>query len=164
MLVIADTSPLNYLVWIGAVEILPQLYDKVVIPSEVRAELLATDAPALVRSWAGEIPSWAEVCASDPVLRDDPRWRVLDLGERSALALAAARQPAVLLIDERAGAGIARAQGFPVTGTLGVLDEAARRQLISLPEVIVRLKRTSFRYPKAVIERLLEEDARRRLS
>jgi predicted nucleic acid-binding protein len=98
----------------------------------------------------------------DPVLRDDPRWRVLDPGERAALALAA-RQPSILLIDERAGAGIARAQGFPVTGTLGVLDEAARRQLISLPKAIERLKRTSFRYPKAVVERLLEEDARRRL-
>ena len=54
MLVIADTSPLNYLVWIGVVEILPQLYDKVVIPSEVRAELLATDAPSVVQSWAGD--------------------------------------------------------------------------------------------------------------
>jgi predicted nucleic acid-binding protein len=124
MLVIADTSPLNYLAWIEAVEILPQLYGKVVIPPEVRDELLATDAPAVVRSWAGDLPGWVEVCASDPVLRDDPRWRVLDLGERAALALAA-RQPSVLLIDERAGAGIARAQGFSVTGTLGVLDEAA---------------------------------------
>jgi predicted nucleic acid-binding protein len=117
----------------------------------------------VVRSWARDLPSWAEVCASDPVLRDDPRWRVLDLGERAALALAAARQPSILLIDERAGAEIARAQGFAVTGTLGVLDEAARRQSISLPEAIERLKRTSFRYPKAVVERLLEDDARRRL-
>jgi predicted nucleic acid-binding protein len=64
-------------------------------------------------------------------------------------------------MDERAGTMIARAQGFLVTGTLGVLDEAARRRLISLPEAIHRLKRTSFRYPKAVVERLLEEDARR---
>lgn len=162
MLVIADTSPLNYLVWIESAEILPQLYGMVMVPPEVRDELLATDAPAVVRSWARNLPGWVEICASDPGLRDDPRWRVLDLGERAALALAAARQPSVLLIDERAGTEIARAQGFSVTGTLGVLDEAARRQLISLPEAIDRLKRTSFRYPKAIIERLLEEDARRR--
>ena len=64
-------------------------------------------------------------------------------------------------MDERVGTKIARAQGFAVTGTLGVLDEAARRQLISLPDVIGLLKQTSFRYPKAVIERLLEEDALR---
>ena len=41
MLVIADTSPLNYLVWIEVVELLPQLYVRVVIPPEVRDELLA---------------------------------------------------------------------------------------------------------------------------
>jgi predicted nucleic acid-binding protein len=162
MLVVADTSPLNYLVWIDAVDILPQLYGQVIIPSEVRAELLAADAPAVVQSWACNIPSWVEVCASDPVSRDDPRWHGLDLGERAALALAAARRPSIILMDERTGTEIARDQGFLVTGTLGVLDEAAHRKLISLPNAIERLKRTSFRYPKAVVDRLLEEAARRR--
>ena len=51
-------------------------------------------------------------------------------------------------MDERAGTGIARTQGFQVSGTLGVLDEAAQRQLISLADAIKRLKRTSFRYQK----------------
>jgi predicted nucleic acid-binding protein len=115
-----------------------------------------------VRSWASDIPTWVEVCAVDPILRDDPRWRDLDPGERAALALASTRQPAVLLIDERAGTEIARALGVPVTGTLGVLDEAARRRLISLPDAVERLKQTSFRYPKAVVDRLLEEETRRR--
>jgi predicted nucleic acid-binding protein len=58
MLVIADTSPLNYLAWIDTIDILPQLYGKVVIPPEVRVELLATDAHEQVRSWAGDMPSW----------------------------------------------------------------------------------------------------------
>ena len=40
MLVIADTSPLNYLVWIGHIDLLPQIYDRVLIPSAVRRELL----------------------------------------------------------------------------------------------------------------------------
>ena len=96
-------------------------------------------------------------------MRDDHRWLVLDRGERAALALAAAYQPSILLIDQRSGAGFARAQGYPVTGSLGVLDEAARRQLISLPDAIANLKRTSFRYPARVVEKLLAEDARRRL-
>lgn len=119
MLVVADTSPLNYLVWIESVEILPQIYDTVLIPPEVRAELLATDAPAVVRSWARNLPSWVEICACDPAMRDDPRWRILDLGERAALALAATRQRSVLLIDEREGAEIARAEGFSVTEPSG---------------------------------------------
>jgi len=36
--VIADTSPLNYLVLIGQIELLRRLYGKVLIPTEVLAE------------------------------------------------------------------------------------------------------------------------------
>jgi len=118
MLVIADTSPINYLVSIEEVEILPQLYGTIVIPPEVRTELLA--AEGRVRLWIADLPDWAEVRACDPRLRDDPRWRLLDIGERAALALAAGHQPSLLLIDERAGTEVARAEGFAVTGTLGV--------------------------------------------
>jgi predicted nucleic acid-binding protein len=163
VLVIADTSPLNYLVWIEAEQILPQLYGRIVTPPEVVGELRAPDAPDSVRSWAKDLPNWVEVRTPDSLLRSDPRWRSLDPGERAALALAAAHQPSILLIDERAGAAIARAEGFSVTGTLGVLDEAARNRLISLPNAIDRLKRTSFRYPARLIERLLIEDAHRQL-
>ena len=60
MLVVADTSPLNYLVWIESVDILRQLYGQVVIPAEVRDELLAADAPMVVRSWANVLPDWIE--------------------------------------------------------------------------------------------------------
>ena len=161
MLVVADTSPINYLVWIESADILPNLYGKVIIPPEVRDELLSADAPAIVRAWASDHPKWIEVHSPDAALRDDPRWQSLDLGERAALALAIERQPSVLLSDERAGSAIARSLGLPVTGTLGVLDEAARQKLISLPDAIDRLKRTSFRYPEAIVSRLLEEDARR---
>jgi predicted nucleic acid-binding protein len=94
-------------------------------------------------------------------LCNDPRWRSLDQGERAAIALATASLPCLLLIDERAGRSVARSLGLSVTGTLGVLDEGARRKLISLPDVIERLKRTSFRNPKLIVNRMLEEDARR---
>lgn len=161
MLVVADTSPLNYLVWIGFPDLLPKLYGGVIIPPEVRAELLAPDAPPVVKAWAENLPNWVEVRASDPALGGDPRLQALDPGERAAIALARATPSAILLIDERAGSLAARGLGLLVTGTLGVLDEAARRKLISLPNAIDRLKQTSFRYPAAVIARLLDEDSRR---
>lgn len=37
--VVADTSPLNYLVLIGEIDLLRRLYGRVVVPSEVVAEL-----------------------------------------------------------------------------------------------------------------------------
>jgi hypothetical protein len=55
-LVVADTGPLNYLVLIEAIELLPKLFEKVFAPEAVRAELLDQDAPAVVRAWAAQPP------------------------------------------------------------------------------------------------------------
>lgn len=38
--VIADSSPLNYLTLIGSIEVLRQLYGTVVVPRQVIAELI----------------------------------------------------------------------------------------------------------------------------
>jgi predicted nucleic acid-binding protein len=51
----------------------------------------------------------------------------LDDGERAAIALAADIDAHLILLDDRDGVSFARAQGFAVTGTLGVLDLAALR-------------------------------------
>ena len=49
--VIADTSPLNYLVLIGEAEILRVLYTVVLVPPEVLAELAGSGAPPQVSDW-----------------------------------------------------------------------------------------------------------------
>ena len=147
--------------WIELASILPEIYGKLAIPPEVREELMALGASPNVCSWASDLPAWVDVRAADTTFPADPGWQSLDLGEKAAIALATANQPSLLLIDERAGTAIARSLGLSVTGTLGVLDEAARRKLISLPDAMSRLKQTSFRYPKAIVQRLLDEDARR---
>jgi predicted nucleic acid-binding protein len=51
MIVVADTSPINYLVLIQEIEILPKMYGSVVVPQTVRDELVRLSAPQLVRSW-----------------------------------------------------------------------------------------------------------------
>jgi len=48
MIIVADTSPINYLVLIKEIEILPKLYGKVVVPGTVREELLRPVAPEIV--------------------------------------------------------------------------------------------------------------------
>ena len=54
--VVADTSPINYLVLIGEIGILPRLYQRIVIPEEVFVELMDTGAPPDVREWATTHP------------------------------------------------------------------------------------------------------------
>ena len=48
MLVIADASPLHYLVLIGYVEILPALCERIIVPERVFAELRHPRAPTLL--------------------------------------------------------------------------------------------------------------------
>ncbi len=50
-----------------------------------------------------------------------------------------------------------RAQGFAVTGTLGVLDLAARRELINLIEAFTRLKATTFHYRQGLLDAFLAQ-------
>ena len=81
----------------------------------------------------------------------------LDPGERAAIALGIALKADLILIDERKGSAAAVSKGFETTGTLGILDLAAKRKLIDLRDAIERLKQTNFRYPKDIIENLLTQ-------
>jgi predicted nucleic acid-binding protein len=153
-LVVADTSPLNYLVLIGQIEILPALFERVFVPQIVQNELRHDQAPESVRRWITQPPSWLEV-APEGNDGDDPDLRRLDDGERAAILLAIRMGADVLLIDDRDGVKAARSRGFAVTGTLGILDLAAGRGLVQLNDAIGRLKATSFRCHPDVLDALL---------
>lgn len=155
--VVADATPLNYLILIEAVEVLPKLFTKIHLPFEVANELSSADAPEAVRSWMRQPPSWMAVCKSKELGVQDSSLNALDLGERAAILLAESLRADLLLIDEREGARIAERRGLAVTGTLGVLDLAHRRGLIDLREAFVRLQLTNFRYPPSLLEKMLKE-------
>src|SRR5882762_10748768 len=126
-LIVADTTPLNYLVLIEAVDLLPRLYGRVLIPPSVLAELADPHAPVQVRTWATQSRDWLRVVPLRASLMH------LDDGERDAIALAEEQQAGLLLMDERDGAAAARARNLKVIGALGVLDVAAARGWIDLP-------------------------------
>jgi len=153
-LVVADTGPLHYLVLIGHAELLPELFQRVTVPDAVWRELRHPEAPAVVRRFAARPPSWIEVRPA-PRTDGDPKWRVLDPGERAALALAKALAADLILMDDRAAVRVAREQGFAVTGTLGILDLAAQRGLVQHHTAIEALKATNFRYRPEIMDALL---------
>jgi predicted nucleic acid-binding protein len=68
----------------------------------------------------------------------------------------------LLLMDDRAGVAVARAQGIEVTGTLGVLDRAAPRGLVELPAALAALRATNFHMRQELIDALLAQDRQRR--
>ena len=141
MIVVADAGPLHYLVLIGSVDLLETLYDRAAIPRAVAFELQQTATPVVVRQWITNLPDWC-VIHPDPLF--DHELDFLGPGERSAIGLAISLHADRLLIDDQAGRAEARRRQLSITGTLGVLAEAHRRNLVDFESAIVRLRQTSF--------------------
>jgi predicted nucleic acid-binding protein len=156
--VVADTGPLNYLILIESVDVLPRLFSSILIPPAVRDELSHPKAPAPVSSWVLHPPVWLNTVSPSPLPAAGPS--ALDLGERQAIALAV-QQQAAILIDDEEGVSHAREINLEVFGTLAVLVKAAHRGWVRLPEMFRRLRATSFRCPVHLMARMLEEDALR---
>lgn len=141
-MVVADTSPLNYLVLIDQISLLLQLYGRVLIPESVLKELSAIEAPPLVRNWATNLPEWIEVSPATPI--DDPGLNRLHAGERDAISLALRIHADAVLMDERHGRQEAENRGVKPIGTLAVLVAADKRGLIDLSATIDALRQTTF--------------------
>lgn len=150
MIVVADSSPLHYLILLEQADLLRQLYENVLIPGAVAAELRAAGSPRRVSDWVSKHPSWlrvVEVSAEDMVSVADE----LDLGERAAIALAERIGAELLLIDESAGRAEARRRSLRVTGTLGVLRAGAEAGLLDVRDVVSRLQATNFYVDEALL-------------
>lgn len=104
--------------------------------------------------WASHLPSWVDVRASPA--GSDPALERLDLGEQEAILLAQELQASLLLLDDKAGRQAARLRNLPVTGLLGVLDEAANLGLVNRQTVAQRLLKTNFRIAPAMLETFIE--------
>jgi predicted nucleic acid-binding protein len=61
MIVVADASPLNYLIQINCDTILPELYERVFVPASVIEELRHPSAPLTVAAWLHQMPECIEV-------------------------------------------------------------------------------------------------------
>lgn len=161
MLVVADTSPINYLILIQHERLLPTLYTQVLVPPAVLRELEDPETPEAVRTWIANPPAWLERRAPQQPLAATA-FSVLGAGEREAIVVAEEVQADFVLIDERDGRRVARSRALAVIGTLGVLEEAAIRGLIDLPHALAQLQATTFYASPALFEELLARDAARK--
>jgi predicted nucleic acid-binding protein len=152
MIIIADASPINYLVLIDLIQILPDLFEQVLIPQTVLQELQSTAAPDVVRQWVTNRPGWLIVQAAK---QEDPTLSNLDVGEREVITLAQELKADLLILDESRGRQAAVRRGYSITGTIGLLDKAGARGLIDVPDAIARLRQTSFRASPRLLNFLL---------
>jgi predicted nucleic acid-binding protein len=155
MIVVADASPVNYLIWIDEIAVLPKIYLTVLIPEAVRNELRRPAAPEAVRRWISSPSEWLEI--RRPTRAPDAKLANLRIGpgERDAILLAEESGADELIADDRRGRKAAERRGIHIVGTLGVVQLAARRGLLDLRAALGRLRNTSFYVTGELIERLV---------
>lgn len=148
MIVVADTSPLNYFILLGHPEVLREIYGRVLVPGAVLIEMQHPEAPPEVRAWASAAPAWLEERKVQEI--DGSLAAELGAGEREAISLAIEVKADVLLIDERVGRQEAETRRIEVAGTLAVLLQASIRGYFDFPEALQQLRRYGFRASRAV--------------
>lgn len=155
MLVVSNTSPIAYLVLIEQIELLPRLFNQVVIPETVRDELSAPKAPPAVQQWITLPSSWLTIHPNPPQANLDEL--NLDAGERAAIGLAEQLKADLILLDDLAARRLAARRGLALTGVLGILDRAAESNWIDIRAVIARLESTNFRTSTTIVQELLQQ-------
>jgi predicted nucleic acid-binding protein len=61
MIVVSNTSPINYLILINYINLLPELFQQIIIPQAVYSELSDASAPIPGRTWIANPPDWLRI-------------------------------------------------------------------------------------------------------
>jgi predicted nucleic acid-binding protein len=155
MIIVSNTSPINYLILIGQIDLLPALFRQITIPQAVYSELSDMEAPNPVQTWIATPPDWLKIQSTSQ--DSDSSIDLLDPGESAAILLAQELNADLLVLDDMKARRVAKARGLSITGILGVLDQAATMKLINLPAAVQSLQNTSFWASDSLFQRLLDK-------
>lgn len=131
MLVVSDTSPITNLAAVGHLDLLRALYTQIIIPEEVRDELVLGGAGANPGAHEVLTEPWFVVGSVDlqergQVARTYP---ALDIGEVAALALAVARSADLILLADKSARRAAATLKLSYIGIVGILLAAKSHSL-----------------------------------
>jgi predicted nucleic acid-binding protein len=152
--VVSDTTPLHYLILVGREAILQSLYRNVIIPPAVLTELSHASAPVQISNWATNPPAWVTVATPSSI---PGKFDGLDFGERQALALAQEIHADLVLLDDKVARRVALRELMRVKGTLGIVAEAAKANLLDFVETVEQLQRTSMHLDEDVVGMVIAE-------
>jgi predicted nucleic acid-binding protein len=122
--VVSDSSPLITLARISCLDLLPKLYGRIYISTEVYNEVVIAGAGLPGAAQAAQA-GWIEVRpvqnTANLVIAIDKIG--LGSGEVSAVVLAKELKADLVLIDERKARGYAREEGLAIIGCVGILED-----------------------------------------
>lgn len=134
MIVVSNTSPLLNLALVGKLDLLEQLFEKVLVPDAVVSEMAAFASGARA---VPTLPAWIERRRVTNRALLDSLSLDLDAGEAEAIALAVELEANLILLDEKLARRVATRLGLNCVGLLGILVEAKRRgSLVSVKPLL----------------------------
>ena len=156
MKVVCNASPLITLAKAGLMEVMHSLFDHVVVPRAVVNEVMAGNIEDPCRHELSSV-SWLERVVLEPPAS---RLSTLHLGAGEAEVIEwSLRYPEyIALLDDRAARRSAEALGVRCAGTLRVLFEAHRRNMIvSFPDAVKRLKAAGLYCDQQIIDQVADK-------
>ena len=145
MIVISDTSPIINLAIIDKLDLLPQLFDTIVIPEAVFNEIVII-GKGLPGSDIIENAKWVEVKTCNNRILINSLLDYVQIGEAEALTLALELQADTIIVDEAAARNLAEQFGLNFTGLLGILIKAKEHGLIPSVKPLMDALRTKARF------------------
>ena len=127
-IVVADSSPLIALAEIDRLELLPQLYQRVLAPPAVWDEVVVQGKDLPGAQAVRQLP-WLEIELPEPTFVRALAGAI-DRGEAEAIALARRFQDSTVLLDDARGRRAAAQLGIRHIGTLGILRRAKQAGLL----------------------------------
>lgn len=128
--VIVNSTPLIVLANVNKLELLQQLYGRIIIPQAVYDEVTITPY-ASIREIISHCP-WITIEKISNIQEKKMYQAKLHAGEVEVMILAQEEPPANLVIlDDNAAKKTAKYLGLKVTGTLGVLIKAKKQKLLT---------------------------------
>lgn len=136
MIIVSDTTPLSELAKVGKLNLLHDIYGKIIIPQEVYHEVTTGTHPAVNLV---QLADWIEIQTISSSEKVSTLKTITNLGwgECAAMILAEELEADQLLIDDLEARRVALSRNLKITGTLGILLVAKQLGLItSVQEVL----------------------------
>lgn len=159
---VVNASPVISLAKVGHLDLLTQLPDEILVPTEVASEVLAGPPSDPARKAFDE--GWGRVASVERIPAPILEWS-LGSGESAVLSLVLDNPGATAILDDAVGRRCARTLGIPVIGTLAVVLRAKKQGLIPSAAHVVESLMSSGLYvdhrtAQTILKRLVDEEWR----
>jgi len=162
--IVSNATPIIYLAKIGRLHLLERLYENIIVPKTLQAQLISNEYPEVSVIKEAFRRGWLETKELDGEDLDFLNRHLVDVagiheGEREAIAIAYNKHlPLIIDENERTGRRVAKVWGIEVKGTLRVVIEAYEKDIIAYDEAkeaFTQLLARNFRVSAEIYETAL---------